>query len=187
VPYLVTLGEVLFTRAMSAVALTSAWLLFSLVMWVPNSSIIATIWMSEVSTWVDKVSILFLLYGYLFTGFSTVTATYLVAIVVLFGIQMALLVAYIRSRQARPNGGQRQTVVHVSSVSGLVAALLGIGCAACGSLVLTTMFAAFGGAAMLRFLPLHGAEFGLLGVSLLVFACYKLLQGIRSAQVCVVE
>ncbi|MBK5204909.1 MAG: hypothetical protein JJD98_05735 [Polaromonas sp.] len=45
--------------------------------------------------------------------------------------------------------------------------VIGIGCAACGSLILGVILPSFGAAGALAALPLNGEEFGILSVALL--------------------
>lgn len=165
----------------SLLALVVAWATYSLVMWLPNLGVIMTVWKSNVSSWGDRLAIMWHLYGALFTNFTWLTGGYVVLLSVLFGIQIALLAYYIQSRRVT---SQRLWQLEFTSIGALVAGSLGIGCAACGSLVLTSLLATFGGAALVALLPLQGAEFGVLGVVLLTYTCVRLLQAIAAPNVC---
>lgn len=113
---------------------------------------------------------------------SVVGKVVVVLTAVLFGVQAAFLLFYIRRR--RTSGGA--SIAQAASLSGLVAAVFGIGCAACGSVVLTAFLSLIGGTALLTLLPLHGLEFGLLGLGLLIFAVLYLAKKINDPLVCTV-
>lgn len=67
---------------------------------------------------------------------------------------------------------------------GTIAGFLGLTCLACGPLLLGSFFAAIGGTGLLLALPLHGAEFTLLAVGLLLVAIYALARVITAPRVC---
>jgi len=115
------------------------------------------------------------LFGSIQTNFSPTSATYTIAIAVLFGINIALLAYYIRSRQSSVISSGATL-----SISGLVSGVFGIGCAACGTFILTSFLSAFGAVGVLSFLPFSGEEFGFLGVGLLVYSIYVISRKINS-------
>ena len=68
--------------------------------------------------------------------------------------------------------------------TGTLAALLGVGCIACGPLLVGSILAMFGAGGLLLLLPFHGAELGLLAVVLLGYALYTLAKLITAPAVC---
>ena len=72
----------------------------------------------------------------------------------------------------------------VAGIGGLVSGIFGIGCAACGTFILTWVLGFIGAASIISFLPLGGEEFGILGVALLVYAVVVTAKKISKAQVC---
>lgn len=69
---------------------------------------------------------------------------------------------------------------------GVLAALLGIGCIACGPLLLGSIFALVGAGGILLLLPLHGAELGVIAFFLLLYALYSVQKVIAAPAVCAV-
>jgi hypothetical protein len=104
------------------------------------------------------------MYGALFTNFTLFSALSTLAIAYLFGVNSALLAYYIRRRQTEVSN----TSGHSAGVLGMVSGIFGIGCAACGSVIIPSFLILVGAGGLLALLPFHGAEFGLLGVILLV-------------------
>lgn len=162
-------------------ALAVAWVVFSVAVWLPNMTLIARVVASPNSSFWSKVEFLFSLYGSIGTNFTLLSATYTVLIALLFGINIALFTFYIRKQ--RSIGGDAQPVL-TAGVGGLVSGFLGIGCAACGTFILTTLLSVFGATAILAYLPLGGGEFGILGVALLSYSVYALVQKIKAPNVC---
>jgi hypothetical protein len=66
----------------------------------------------------------------------------------------------------------------------IFAAFLGFGCAACGSVFITALFATVGGTGFLVALPFHGLEFGFAAILLLIFSSLSLVRAINKPPVC---
>lgn len=130
-----------------------------------------------------KLSFIVGLFGSLATNFTIFSAIYLFCVAVLFGINVALLVFYIRRRQEVT----RNSKLHVVSLGGIVSSILGIGCVACGSVVLTSVFAMFGAGGLVVLLPLHGLEFSFLGIIMLVISIVYLAKRVDDPMVCPVK
>jgi hypothetical protein len=73
---------------------------------------------------------------------------------------------------------------HVYSGAGMFVAFLGIGCAACGSALLTVMLGMFGLTSILGFLPYQGAELGVIGLVILTVTTLALAKKVVSPKVC---
>ena len=164
----------------SIIAVLIAFFTLSTAILQPNIGLLGAVFTSGEISWVSKYNFLIALYGSLATNFSVVSAVSTVLIAVLLGMNIALLVYYIRRRQIGGNNKAGNT----ASIAGIVAGTFGVGCAACGTVILSTMFAVFGGGGLLLLLPLHGAEFGVLGVILLSFSIYQLGKRINDPLVC---
>ena len=111
-----------------------------------------------------------------FTGFK---AVYTLSVATLVGINIALLTFYFRMYRAAPSSGSV-----LSTSIGSLAALLGFGCAACGSLFITSLFATLGGTGILALLPYQGTEIGIAGIFFLLISTYLLVRGINKPPVC---
>jgi len=67
---------------------------------------------------------------------------------------------------------------------GMLCAFIGIGCASCGSLLLTALIPLLGIGAFISILPFGGAEFSVLGIALLAISSYLLLRQIAKPMTC---
>lgn len=91
----------------------------------------------------------------------------------LFGLNAALVFRYMRD-QVRLN--------HAAGVSaaGTLIGLLGVGCAACGSVFLASLV----GAGTVAALPFHGQEFAWIGLVLTALATFNIAQHIADPAAC---
>ncbi|MEK7638926.1 MAG: hypothetical protein AAB388_02060 [Patescibacteria group bacterium] len=167
-----------------SLALLIALVVFSVAVLLPNLGLIGSVLTRSTSSLGSKISLIAELYGSIVTNFTVFSAIYTVAISILIGLNGALLVYYIRRARI---GKRSEGKLHLTSVGALVSSVLGIGCAACGSVILTTLFTSFGIGGLLVYLPLHGGEFALLGIALLLTSFYYLIQKINDPLVCDVK
>ena len=94
------------------------------------------------------------------------------------GINISLAYTYIKVR------GDMIVKSGIYSGFGLLLAFLGIGCAACGTALLSVIVGFFGFSAMLKTLPYQGAEVGYIGLIFLLIATYSLAQKVIAPNVC---
>ncbi len=169
----------IFTNARSAlVALGVATLVFVLALWFPNLRLLLSVWTDTSVSFGDKLALPASLLPSIMTNFTLLSASYTIAIALLAGINVALMLHLMRTR--RLSGGSGALI----SVSGMFAGTLGMGCAACGSLILTSIVGTAGGISVLTLLPLGGSEFGMLSVALLGYSTYLLAKQITKPLVC---
>lgn len=164
-------------------ALGTGFSLLTLILWYQNWSIVKTVLSLSESPMQLKFTFLVSLYGGIVTNYTVLSGVTTVLICFLFGIQLALLHFYIRRMQTKQRSVRGY---HGAGVAGVLAGVLGIGCAACGSVIVTSIFGLFGASGVLLLLPLHGAEFGVLGVVLLGYSIRVLLTKVTNAPVCTV-
>ncbi len=148
---------------------------------VRNWSLLNQVIDSSTLTLVQKFIFLATLVGSIGSLFGTFGSILLVFISFLFAINLAFLVYYVRRVKSILKGSKR---IQAVGMGGLVSGLLGIGCAACGSIVLTAVLSSIGASGLLLLLPLHGSEFGLLGIFLLGFSIAMLARKIKEPLVC---
>src|SRR3989344_4842906 len=63
-------------------------------------------------------------------------------------------------------------IIILSAFSAIAVSFLGLGCSACGSLILSSLIGLTATTAVIDWLPLEGLEFGLLGIFILLLAIY---------------
>lgn len=154
--------------------------LLSAVVVVSQLNLVSQVVFSTELSFVHKSLFLTSLYGLLGSNFSLLSAIFTVMTVILMGVNVSLLIYYIKQR--RGFVGKKRG--HAAGIAGMVSGVFGIGCAACGSVLLTAGLSAVGAGGLLAFFPLHGAEFGLLGVLLLLFSIYQICIHVQDSLVC---
>ena len=134
---------------------------------------------STMTLW-QKTNLMTSLLGSLQTNFTPVSRAITFISAGLTGIQVSLLTYYIRKT------AKLQQSVGMSAV-GVATSLLGVGCASCGSVVLTSLIGFATTTAILSFLPFKGQEFGFLGIGILLFAIHFTTNKINDPLICRVK
>ena len=178
------LGIILTKPLYVFIAILTAWAVLTFAVLLPNMQLIGVVLFSDTASALEKANFLFSLYGSIGTNFTLVSASSTVVIAVLFGVNVILLLYYIR-RVRGAVSNVRST--GVAGISGLISGVLGIGCAACGTFVLTSVLALIGVGGIVTYLPFKGVEFGFIGVGLLLYSTYSLVSKIDSPLVCRIE
>jgi hypothetical protein len=163
-------------------AATTGLVVFILATWLPN---LGLVWQIAVSTTVplaDKVNVLTSLIGSIGTNFTVFSAVSTVAIAALFGANLAMMIYFFRlRRQLSEQSGQAGVA---ASLGGLASGFFGVGCAACGTFVLSPALSFVGASGLIAFLPFGGEEFGALGVGMLGFSLILTAKRIGEPVVC---
>ncbi|OGN14418.1 MAG: hypothetical protein A3J47_03190 [Candidatus Yanofskybacteria bacterium RIFCSPHIGHO2_02_FULL_43_22] len=162
-----------------AIASILALAVFVFAVWLPNIGLITDIFGNSSTLLALKLKIAVNLLGGISTNFSTLSATYTVAIAILFGINIAMVVYLVRKRRSELAGGGM-----AAGVGGIASGALGIGCAACGSFILSATFSSLGAVGVLAILPLRGGEFGILSVILPMFSLILISKKIAAPPTC---
>lgn len=150
------------------------------VLWYQNYSLYL-LGLQLAPTFLEKIQFFFGTYGALLTNFSLMNLVALIVLANLLGVYIVLFVAYIR-RSRSPRVG-----VGSLGFFGFIAGLFGVGCAACGVIIFSSIFGLVGGGAVLAALPLHGNEFMLFGILILLVSNYYLLKKLADPLVCPIE
>lgn len=148
------------------------------VLWFPNLGLIASVVASPDASFIEKVRLPITLLGSIATNFSFFSASYTVAIALLFGAYAALMVYFLRRRIKATNGGV------VTGTLGILGGAIGIGCAACGSIAASTILSLIGVSGVVALLPFGGSEFGIIGIILFLIAIRTLAKQIETPAVC---
>ena len=154
-------------------------LIFAFSVLLPNLKLVGMVWGDGAISTTSKVVLLINLLGSITTNFTILSAFTTISIAFLIGVNVALML-YIYRRQ---KAGLSASGVAVSTF-GTVIGMFGVGCAACGSLILTALLATFGGIGILALLPFQGQELSLVGVLALGYATYFLVQKINKPIMC---
>ncbi|HEX9817458.1 MAG TPA: hypothetical protein VGA89_00995 [Patescibacteria group bacterium] len=160
-----------------AVAITTSLLVIAFAAWLPNLHLITRTMTSTTMTLWQKTTLITSLLGSLRTNFTPLSRLVTITTATLAGVQISLLAYYLKQT------AQIQRSLGVSTL-GITASMLGVGCASCGSVVLTSLIGFGSTTVVLGFLPLRGQEFGLLGIAILLLAIYITVKKINSSPVC---
>ena len=175
----VAFGQVFAYPSYIALAGVLALLAFLLAVWFPNLGLIAQVFSGSNAQLAPTLGIAFSLLGGIVTNFSLLSAGYTIAIAILFGLTAAMIAYLVKQRRIAAAGQG------IAIGSGAVASgVLGVGCAACGSLILGVVLPSLGAAGALAALPLNGEEFGILSVALLFVSLLLISKNIAESIAC---
>ena len=172
-------AEVMSVWRYTLLAVLVAFITFTFSIWLPNGPLVREILFGNFVLGPDKLVVLGSLYGSIWTNFNAISATYTIIIAVLFGINVSMLAYYIKQRR-----GTFESKTTLAGIGGFVSGLFGIGCAACGTFILSSILALVGAGGAIAFLPFGGQEFGFLGVILVAYATYWTAKKIQEPMVC---
>ena len=175
----VAFGEVFANTSYIALASALAISAFLFAVWLPNFGLIGEVFSTSSAPLTAKLKIVIALLGGIGTNFSFLSAGYTIAIAAFFGVNIAMVVYFLKRTRTRL---ARQDVA--AGFGGIASGALGIGCAACGSFILTTALSSFGAAGALAILPLRGGEFGILSVVLLTLSLVLISKKIAAPLIC---
>ena len=152
---------------------------FVFAVWFPNISLIVKIMGHPGISFSEKLYLPISLLGSIVTNFTLLSAMYTIAIAILFGVNFSMIIYFLHRRivDVKQNG-------ITMGFFGIASGVIGMGCAACGSFLLTSILSLFGATWILSFLPLTGGEFGILGVILLTISFYVIAKQIQNPAVC---
>ena len=124
-----------------------------------------------------RFRIIFQVWGF-FKINSTLWSRWLVFLVsILAGINFSMLIFYLRRKiKLEKSAG--------TGFVGIIVGIFGVGCASCGSVVLSSIFGYTATTNFLATLPFHGIEIGILGLLLLLLSIYLLASKIQNPSVC---
>jgi len=148
--------------------------------WLPNLHLITKAMTSSTMTLWQKTNLVTSLLGSLQTNFTPLSRTLTITSATLTGIQASLLIYYLRQSM------KIQQEMGVSLV-GVATSLLGVGCASCGSVVLTSLIGFGSATTVLRVLPFRGQEFGFVGIAILLITIGFTFKKINQPFVCEVK
>ncbi len=160
-------------------AIIVSMLVFVFAVWLPNFRLILDVVSSSGVSLLSKIKLLVSLLGSITTNFTSLSASYTITISVLFGIYISMMVYFLKRRikDVKQNG-------IATGFFGITSGIIGVGCAACGSFLLTSILSLVGAGGAIALLPIGGSEFGILGALLLVFAVFRTAKQIENPLVC---
>ncbi len=147
------------------VALVTALFMLLLTIFISIRDLVSWVITSDVITGQDKVKILWSSLGVFRTNFTLTSQIISIVVALLAGVNVALLAYYLKRRVSL----QRESGV---SLFGIILGMLGVGCSACGSIILSSLLGVATATSFLSVLPLQGIEFGLVSIVLILWSIY---------------
>ncbi|PLX24512.1 hypothetical protein C0580_05030 [Candidatus Parcubacteria bacterium] len=121
-----------------------------------------------------------LVYGFFIANSTVWTLSMTILISILSGINFSMLIFYLKRRISK----EKKFGV---GFGGMLIGLLGVGCASCGSIILSSIFGFTAATGFLGILPFKGFELGIVGVVLLALSIYFLSRKIENPLLCKIE
>lgn len=159
------------------VALLTGFAVIFIAVWLSNRQLLGFVLFSGTFSLKAKIAILIKSLGGIMTNFSSMSRFVTVSIAILFGINTAMTAHYLRARIAM----EKSMGV---GFFGAAVGMFGIGCASCGSALLTVLFGTAFTASVIGILPFKGLEFGLLGIATLLLSLYLTSKKVVAPLVC---
>ncbi len=164
-----------WTYRIIVLASTVVFLFFEI--WLAHYSLLQFTFRNSVFTWQDKMQVLWSAVEMFFTIFPRNAQLFAMLTALLVGLNITMLIYYLR-RQIRTLSAAG------SSIAGIAVSILGVGCSACGSVILSSLIGFTAATQVLTFLPLQGKEFSLLAIGILVVSTYWIIHKIMTPGVC---
>jgi hypothetical protein len=148
----------------------------------PNLGLLSQVLKSPDVSFRIFLSLLASLFQSITTNFTPLTAVYTIFISALLGIYISMVLFFLERRV-------KDIKTENSSLGfwGIISAVLGVGCVACGSFLLTSLLSVAGVQSLLLILPLKGAEFGIIAIVLLTLAINSAGRKITNPLVCKID
>ncbi|HAH03972.1 MAG: hypothetical protein UV78_C0013G0005 [Parcubacteria group bacterium GW2011_GWA2_43_17] len=150
---------------------------FLVSLWLPSLDLLRFIVASDFLSFLVKLKIFWGTLGLLQTNFSAPVRVVVIGLSALSGLNAALLVFYLKRRIVKDKAGGLGFI-------GIFSGLLGLGCLACGSVVLTSLIGFSATAVFIGWLPFGAQEFGWLGLILLLISIHLIIKKIQNPDNC---
>jgi len=164
--------KLIFTKTIYIVLVVSLFVIFTLVNFfinilILNYDLLSLTLTSGIFNWESKIKVII-------NSIISINILPIESIVIIFilssliAMEISVFIFYLKNRliiKPETNFG----------ILGLPLAFLGVGCSACGSLVLTSLIGLSTASVLIGFLPLAGLEFELLGIFILLASIYLIV------------
>lgn len=145
--------------------------------WLPNASFLWYVFTGSAFSLSTKFGLIGSSFSILMLNTTPLRFALTILLVILAGLNVSLLTYHLKQRIALGRAAG-------ASVAGTLIGLVGVGCASCGSVILTSLIGWGATAGFLKFLPWRGAEFGLLGSTLLLISMWLTAKKITDPEAC---
>ncbi|MBU0613515.1 hypothetical protein KKB10_05925 [Patescibacteria group bacterium] len=175
-----SLKEVFKKPSYIILATAISFVIYVISIWLPSKDLLRLVFDSELFNFGERIKFLWSMFGLIKTNFSITSGTLVVILSLLGGVNMTLFVFYFKRRvKLQKSAG--------ISVLGIIIGFLGIGCASCGSIVLSSFIGFSAAASFIGILPFNGLEFAITGVIVLIISIYLIGSKIQNPLLCRIE
>lgn len=177
---MMTVAKIITTPKYLLLSIVVGLMVIAFAAWLPNLHLITKTMTSSTMTLWQKTNLLSGLLGSLKTNFTPLFRIVTIFSAALAGVQISLLVYYLKQT------ARFQQSMGMSAL-GVTTSMLGVGCASCGSVVLTSLIGFGSATTILGFLPFRGQEFSFVGIGILLFAINLTVKKINQPYACEVR
>ena len=150
------------------------------IIWLSGYQVISYALTSDLFDWGTKLKILWTSLGSFNTNFTLSSQISVVFVSLLSGVNLSMLVYHFRSNfLLQKNSGM--------GMIGVAIGTFGVGCSACGSVILSSLFGVGTATLFVSWLPLQGLEFSIIGIFLILISIYLLAKKIQSPNSCSIK
>lgn len=161
------IGKVLLMPAYATTAVVGMFVVMGVILWSLNFDVLRFVLFESGISAYDKFTFFISVYKGIFSAFGNLQALSIIIFSVLFGINIAAL-SFVLFRQ------RSRKALTGSSVAGLGAAILGGGCIACGTSILTPVLTSLGVLGATAFTHSLGIILNVVGSVLIIWSLYRL-------------
>ncbi len=154
-----------------------SFVVFAILVLSSNMQLVLSIISHQSANIFTKFGIIIGLIGSIQTNFSIFSVFSMATVSILLGINISAMLYLIKEA-----GGVLFKKSIVGTGGGVLSAMLGGGCAACGTLVITPLLSAVGLGGVVSFLPFAGQEFNILAIIVLSLSFLGILKKIKMAK-----
>lgn len=178
--FITALREVFQKPRYLVLGLVSAVVIGAGIIWLSSHQLIRFTLTSDIFDWNAKLKIIWTSLGLYATNFTLASQIMIVLVALMSGINIAMLIFYSK---------RRVSAIKAAGASGfgLIVGTLGVGCSACGSVILSSLIGITSASALVSALPLGGAEFGIASIALIGLSTYWIAKKIQSPEMCAIK
>lgn len=159
------IGRLLLRPAYLIAAVLIALLTLGIVLWAFNLNLLRYILSEPTLMVIERLWFLVSIYGSVLTNFESLVAVSLVLFSALFGINLAALIFVIKQKGKIVSSGGK-------SAGGIITAIIGAGCAACGTSIISPVLAALGASGSIALAQSVGLAINIASIIIMFFSIY---------------